>query len=145
MKPQVQTSKSVSFLYSVFLFSFSYHFTTLANNTTSEEASPMAQRVKKSEWESECVSPSVMSNSLWSHGLQPVRFLCPWDFPGKNAGVGSHFLLQGIFPTQEFFPIQDNSAKVWTTNANNHKNESQKHYAKWRKSVLKGHILKVSS
>jgi len=29
-----------------------------------------------------------------------VRLLCPWDFPGKNTGVGSHSLLQGIFPTQ---------------------------------------------
>ena len=27
--------------------------------------------------------------------------LGPWDFPGKNTGVGCHFLLQGIFPTQE--------------------------------------------
>jgi len=26
--------------------------------------------------------------------------LCPWDLPGKNTGVGCHFLLQGIFPTQ---------------------------------------------
>ena len=26
--------------------------------------------------------------------------LCPWDFPGKNTGVGCHFLLQGIFQTQ---------------------------------------------
>ena len=26
--------------------------------------------------------------------------LGPWDFPGKNTGVGCHFLLQGIFPTQ---------------------------------------------
>ena len=26
--------------------------------------------------------------------------LCPWDFPGKNTGVGGHFLLQGIFPPQ---------------------------------------------
>ena len=26
--------------------------------------------------------------------------LTPWDFPGKNTGVGCHFLLQGIFPTQ---------------------------------------------
>ena len=26
--------------------------------------------------------------------------LCPWDYPGKNTGVGFHFLLQGIFPTQ---------------------------------------------
>ena len=30
-----------------------------------------------------------------------VRLLCPWDSPGKNTGVGCHFLLQGIFPTQE--------------------------------------------
>ena len=26
--------------------------------------------------------------------------LCPWDSPGENSGVGCHFLLQGIFPTQ---------------------------------------------
>ena len=26
--------------------------------------------------------------------------LCPWDSPGKNTGVGSHFLLQGIFLIQ---------------------------------------------
>ena len=26
---------------------------------------------------------------------------CPWNFPGKNIGVGFHFLLQGIFLTQE--------------------------------------------
>ena len=25
----------------------------------------------------------------------PARLLCPWDFPGKNAGMGCHFLLQG--------------------------------------------------
>ena len=25
---------------------------------------------------------------------------CPWDSPGKSTGVGCHFLLQGIFPTQ---------------------------------------------
>ena len=25
---------------------------------------------------------------------------CPWDFPGKNTGVGCHSLLQGTFPTQ---------------------------------------------
>ena len=34
------------------------------------------------------------------HGLQPTRLLCPQDFPGKSSGVGCHFLLQGIFPTQ---------------------------------------------
>ena len=34
-------------------------------------------------------------------GLQPTRLLCPQDFPSKNTRVGCHFLLQGIFPTQE--------------------------------------------
>ena len=30
--------------------------------------------------------------------------LCPWDYPGKNTGVGCHFLLQGIFLTQGWNP-----------------------------------------
>ena len=42
----------------------------------------------------------VMSDSLQSHGLQPTRPLCPWNSPGKNTGVGYHFLLQGTFSTQ---------------------------------------------
>ena len=33
-------------------------------------------------------------------GLKPAMLLCPWDFPGKNTGVGYHFLLQGIILTQ---------------------------------------------
>ena len=37
---------------------------------------------------------------LRPHGLQPTRLLCPWVSPGKNTGVGCHFLLQGIFLTQ---------------------------------------------
>ena len=44
---------------------------------------------------------SIMSSSLWPYGLLPSRLLCPWDFSGKNTGVGCHFLLQGIFLTQE--------------------------------------------
>ena len=32
--------------------------------------------------------------------MEPARLPCPWDFPGKNTGVGCHFLLQGIFLTQ---------------------------------------------
>ena len=48
-----------------------------------------------------CVlSCSVMSNSLRPHGLEPTRHLCLWDFPGKNIGVGCHFILQGIFQTK---------------------------------------------
>ena len=43
------------------------------------------------------LSCSIVSDSLRPHGLQPATLLCPWDFPGKNTGVGSHFLLQGVF------------------------------------------------
>ena len=39
-------------------------------------------------------SRSVMSDSLRPHGLQPSRLLHPWDFPGKNTGVGCHCLLR---------------------------------------------------
>ena len=42
--------------------------------------------------------------TLQLHGLQPARLLCPWNSPGKNTGVGSHSLLQGIFPTEELNP-----------------------------------------
>ena len=54
---------------------------------------------KKRKW-----SCSVMSDCLWPHGLEPTRFLHPWDFPGKNTGVGCHFLLQEIFLTQGLNP-----------------------------------------
>ena len=41
--------------------------------------------------------PCLTIATMWTVTHQ---LLCPWDFPGKNAGVGYHFLLQGIFPTQ---------------------------------------------
>ena len=54
------------------------------------------------------VCRSVVSISLWPHGLlgsrKPARFLCPWNSPGKNTGVGGHSLLRGIFTTQGLNP-----------------------------------------
>ena len=58
----------------------------------------------------ECIkSPcSLCFSSGVCQWLSPVRLcdlmdcsllLCSWNFPGKNAGVGCHSLLQGIFPT----------------------------------------------
>ena len=35
-----------------------------------------------------------MSDSVWPHRRQPTRLRRPWDSPGKNTGVGCHFLLQ---------------------------------------------------
>ena len=49
---------------------------------------------------SETVSRLFVSNSLQPHVLLPTRLLCPWNFPSKNAGMGSQTLLQGISPTQ---------------------------------------------
>ena len=43
---------------------------------------------------------SHFSLTLQPHGLQSARLLCLWDSPGKNTGVGYHFLFQGIFLTQ---------------------------------------------
>ena len=37
---------------------------------------------------------SLLGSSV--HGI----ILCPWNYPGRNIGVGCHFLLQGIFLTQ---------------------------------------------
>ena len=51
------------------------------------------------EYVCECVC-LVMSDSLQPHELQPTRLLCPLNFPGKNTGLGCHFLWQGIFLTQ---------------------------------------------
>ena len=44
------------------------------------------------------LSHSVVSDCLRLHGLQPTKLLCPWNFPGKNPGMGYH--VQGIFLTQ---------------------------------------------
>ena len=41
-----------------------------------------------------------MSNSLQPHGERSLVGYSPWDFLSKNTGMGSYFLLQGIFPTQ---------------------------------------------
>ena len=41
-----------------------------------------------------CSVASVVSNSVRPHRRQPTRLSRPWDSPGKNTGVGCHFLLQ---------------------------------------------------
>ena len=53
------------------------------------------------------VNLSVSERQLFSHvrlfmtplTVRPTRLLGPWNSPGKNCRVGSHSLLQGIFPT----------------------------------------------
>ena len=47
-----------------------------------------------------------MSNSVRPHRQQPTRMPRPWDSPGKNTGVGCHFLLQCIKVKSESNVVQ---------------------------------------
>ena len=60
--------------------------------------SPKPSTMSSIEW-SESESRSVVSESLWPHGLYS-----PWNSPGQNTAEGSLFLLEGIFPTQGWNP-----------------------------------------
>ena len=67
-------------------------------------ASPGSPGMRKTESEAHNLAGEIraciLSHSVMSDSLQPARFLCPWDSPGKTIGVGCHFLLQGIFLIQ---------------------------------------------
>ena len=53
-----------------------------------------------------CQVASVVSDSVWPHRQQPTRLHRPWDSPGKNTGVGCHFLLQCMKVKSESEVIQ---------------------------------------
>ena len=59
--------------------------------------SPM-HKSKKWKW-----SLSVLSDSSRPHGLQPIRLLHPWGFPGKSTGVGCHCLFHHFCSTDANF------------------------------------------
>ena len=52
--------------------------------------------------------PAQSISRVWLFGdpmdCIPTRLLRPWDSPGKNTGVGCHFLFQGIFLIQGLNP-----------------------------------------
>ena len=69
-----------------------YHITGSVGRVVFILCQEMASSFKT---QSACLfSHSVMSSSLQPHGLKPARSPGPWDFPGKNTGLGCHFLLQ---------------------------------------------------
>ena len=57
----------------------------------------------------ESESRSVVSDSLWVHGL------CPWNSPGQNTGVSSLSLLQRIFPTQDRIQVSSIAGGFFTS------------------------------
>ena len=50
-------------------------------------------------WTRVCVYVCMLSrfSCVWLFASQTARLLCPWDSPGKKAGLGFHAHLQGIF------------------------------------------------
>ena len=71
-------------------------FSTPESRTTAHKPSGHMSRI----YPLCCLGTESFPILLWPHGLWSNRLLCPWDFPGKNTGVGCHFLLQEVFPTQ---------------------------------------------
>ena len=63
-----------------------------------------------------CCIASVVSDSVRPHRQQPTRLPCPWDSPGKNTGVGCHFLLQCMKVKSESEVVQScpTLATPWT-------------------------------
>ena len=53
-----------------------------------------ARNVSYEQYNCYCLVTSVVSDSVRPQRRQPTRLLRPWDSPGKNTGVGCHFLLQ---------------------------------------------------
>ena len=106
-------------LYLGFSFKFYYFFSTCSCTVRKES-------------ENESVSPSVLSSFLQSRELQLFGLLCPWSSAGKNIGVGSHFLLQGIFLTQRSNPDLPHCRQIlyWLSHQGEHSIQV------WQKSIF---------
>ena len=68
----------------------------------------------------QCESRSVVSYSLWPHGLYS-----PWNSPGQNTRVGTLSLLQGIFLTQSDICMAGGFFTSWATRESPIKNSQQ--------------------
>ena len=72
-------------------------------------------------------SRSVVSDSLWPHGLYS-----PWNSPGQNAGVGSHrSLLQGSSQPRDRTQVSHIAGRFFTSWAT--REGPKRHYAQWNK------------
>ena len=85
---------------------------------------PIFERGRAAEINTLCAYLPVPSTCL-----NYARFLCPWISPGKNTGVGSLFLLQGVFLTQDrtkVSPLAGGFFTIWATR------EAQDYVQMWR-------------
>ena len=62
-----------------------------------DQPCPPSLRIQISErWNFSAAKSLQLCPTVQPHRRQPTRLPCPWDSPGKNTGVGCHFLLQCI-------------------------------------------------
>ena len=94
---------SICFFFQLFIlhwgtddFTMSCQFQSCPTLCDPTDRSMVARGCQEGRMKRQSVSyiQTVVSNCLETHRLQPTRLLCPWDSPGKNTGVGCHFLLQ---------------------------------------------------
>ena len=71
---------------------------------------------------------SVVFDSLGPHALLPTRLFGPCSFPGKNTGVGCHFLLQEIFPTSNWIHVSCIVGRFFTDWVNREAIDHHKHH-----------------
>ena len=70
------------------------------------------QESKKNIYMKVKVLAAQVCSSLPPHGQESARLLCPWNFPGKNPGVGCRSLLQGVFSAQGLDPCLPHCRQV---------------------------------
>ena len=70
--------------------------TAMRSPRTAPRGQPLRQKTQHSQTQNIlcCYVTWVVSDSVRPHRQQPTRIPRPWDSPGKNTGVGCHFLLQ---------------------------------------------------
>ena len=68
--------------------------------TAAYNAPPSMGFSRQKYWSGVPLSPFSCVQLFDSTNCSPLRLLCPWDSPDKNAGVGCHALLQRIFAAQ---------------------------------------------
>ena len=96
------------------LFFVMFWYFSLADTNTEQMLAYLLMQAKAGD-NLAALEPLIYYQScltLQIHGLQPTRFLCPCDFPGKNTEAGCYFLLKGIFPDPGIEPASPTSSPL---------------------------------
>ena len=77
----------------------------------------------------------VVSDFLRPHRRQPTRLLCLWDSPGKNTGVGCHFLLPDSASGKDAGDVRDSGSIPWSGRSPRGGNGNQLQHSCWENPI----------